>query len=124
MLLSRLLKASHPLCMVHVADMWMASSSQPRESLQDVGEIEVFHCQAGSPGRVAGTAIGRGNSEHSHTDSQKLAVGGPAAAGARLAGSFSGSRWHARRQPLVVASMLGMMVCKHHILLGDLNISS
>ena len=53
MLLSRLLKAAHPLCMVHVADVWMASSSQPRE-FEDVGEIEVFRA-AGLPGRMAGT---------------------------------------------------------------------
>ena len=61
MLLSRLLKAAHPLCMVHVADVWMASSSQPRE-FEDVGEIEVFRAAGCPVGWMA--RYGKRNSEH------------------------------------------------------------
>ena len=94
MLLSRLLKAAHPLCMVHVADVWMASSSQPRE-FEDVGEIEVFRA-AGCPGGWLGR-YGKRISEH--RDQTRANRRRTCSVGARLAGSFSSSAWQSVEGP-------------------------
>ena len=84
------------------------------------GKLKSFVPLAAREGGWDGMVRGTVNTE----TRLELTVGGPAGAGARLAGSFSGwwpgSQWKAR-PAVACASTLGRMVCQYLILLGDLN---